>query len=95
MLTLTLHPERFYHIVQEDYETAVMKDMRKKQLTAQTTWAKYRASIPTNRIWSNIARSHIDHSRSLMLQEIDHLRKNKGWADLRILLSEFLLREQK
>ena len=95
MMDLTLQVERYYPVVKEDYETAVLADMRAKHLDAQLTWAKYRAGTPEDRVWSNITRSHIDHSRSLMLKEIDHLRKKSRWAEIRILLSEFLKKEHK
>ena len=95
MMDLTMQVERYYPVVKEDYETAVLADMWAKHLDAQLTWAKYRPGIPEDRIWSNITRSHIDHSRSLLLKEIDHLRKKSRWAEIRILLGEFLKREHK
>ena len=85
--------QKYYMTTQSAYDKAILGKIDEQLKEARLTWGQYHKGSLETSLWSNVQRSHIDHSRSLMTKHMDQLAKTDKHAELRILLSEFQKKE--
>ena len=85
--------QKYYVTVQGAYDKAILQAMQAQLQEARLNWGRYHKGTLETSLWSNVQRSHIDHSRSLMTKYMDQLAETDKHAELRILLSEFQKKE--